>query len=284
MKIGFIGMGFVGGTTAKVLGDVHEIIPYDIDPKKGYQGNFPKLKNAKAIFLSVPTPMMPSGEIDYSPIRNSLEALVDITGRGELNPLVIVRSTAVSGTTDMLEKMYPFDFAFNPEFLKEKNAEEDMRNTDRVVIGANKRECGERVEMIYRPLFPNANYIHLSAKEAEMVKYMANGMLTLQIAAANEFYQICKAVGINYDKVKNTVLLDDRIGKNLNVPGWDGDLGFGKKCFPKDLNALIHLARENNYRPHFLEEAWRLNEKVRKNKDWLDIKGATSSNSDFDKY
>src|SRR3989339_511200 len=175
MKIGFMGMGFVGGTTAKVLESVHEIIPYDIDPKKGYLENLLKLKDAEAIFLSVPTPMMPSGKIDYSPIKNSLETLTEVTQEMNNKPLVIIRSTAVSGTTDSLEQKYPFDFAFNPEFLREK------------------------FEDIYKPIFPNANYIHLTTKEAEMVKYMANVMLTLQIAAANEFYQICKSMNIDYN-------------------------------------------------------------------------------------
>ena len=283
MKIGFMGMGFVGGTTAKVLESVHEIIPYDIDPKKGYLENLLKLKDAEAIFLSVPTPMMPSGKIDYSPIKNSLETLTEVTQEMNNKPLVIIRSTAVSGTTDSLEQKYPFDFAFNPEFLREKFALEDMKNTNRIIIGANKEECGKKVEDIYKPIFPNANYIHLTTKEAEMVKYMANVMLTLQIAAANEFYQICKSMNIDYNTIKNAVLLDERIGRNLNVPGHDGDLGFGVKCFPKDLNALIYLARENNYRPYFLEEAWRLNERLRKNKDWLEIKGAISENCDFKK-
>src|SRR3989339_838537 len=241
MKIGFMGMGFVGGTTAKVLESVHEIIPYDIDPKKGYLENLLKLKDAEAIFLSVPTPMMPSGKIDYSPIKNSLETLTEVTQEMNNKPLVIIRSTAVSGTTDSLEQKYPFDFAFNPEFLREKFALEDMKNTNRIIIGANKEECGKKVEDIY------------------------------------------KSMNIDYNTIKNAVLLDERIGRNLNVPGHDGDLGFGGKCFPKDLNALIYLARENNYRPYFLEEAWRLNERLRKNKDWLEIKGAISENCDFKK-
>jgi len=77
--------------------------------------------------------------------------------------------------------------------------------------------------------------------------------------------------------------MDDRIARNIDVPGPDGKLGFGGKCFPKDLNALIYLAREKMYRPYLLEEIWRLNEKVRKNKDWWDIPGATSENKDFGK-
>ena len=104
-------------------------------------------------------------------------------------------------------------------------------------------------------------------------------MLTGQIALANELYQICQKVGIDYNIIKNTLLLDERIAKNINVPGHDGDLGFGGKCFPKDLNALIYLAREKMYRPYLLEEIWRSNERVRKDKDWLNITGATSGNS-----
>jgi len=67
----------------------------------------------------------------------------------------------------------------------------------------------------------------------------------------------------------------------LDVPGPDGDLGFGGKCFPKDLNALIYLARENLYRPYLFEEVWRLNERVRKNNNWIDIPGAISGNENF---
>src|SRR3989338_9713092 len=104
-----------------------------------------------------------------------------------------------------------------------------------------------------------------------MIKYAANVMLAGQIALANEIYQICNHVGVDYTVVKETILQDSRIGRNLDVPGPDGNLGFGGKCFPKDLNALIYLAREHMYRPHLLEEVWRLNERVRTDLDWLNI-------------
>ncbi|MDP2673071.1 MAG: hypothetical protein Q8O84_04630 [Nanoarchaeota archaeon] len=279
MKIGIIGMGFVGGTTAKVLEKVHEIFPYD-KYKKPYT-NPSILKKSEAVFISVPTPMKPSGEIDYSSIHNSLETLLENTS--EPRPLVVVRSTAVSGTTDKLEKDYPFNFVFNPEFLREKYALEDMKNTDRIIIGANRKEDYKKVEQIYKPLFPKAKYIFVDRKTAEMMKYASNVMLAGQVALANEIYQICKFSGIDYNKIKETLLLDKRIARNIDVPGPDGELGFGGKCFPKDLNALIYLSRDKNYRPYLLEEVWRLNEKVRKNKDWLEIPGATSGNNNFKK-
>ncbi len=277
MNIGIIGMGFVGGTTAKVLERAHKILPYD-KYKEPYTDP-DVLKNAEIVFICVPTPMKPSGEIDYSPIHDSLKTLTNVTSEFAKKPLVIIRSTAVSGTTDNLEKIYPFNFVFNPEFLREKFAMEDMLNTDRVVIGANRDEDYKKVEEVYKPIFPDAKYIKVDRKTAEMIKYAANVTLAGQTAIANEIYQICNAIDVDYNKVKDTILLDKRIGTNIDVPGPDGDFGFGGKCFPKDLNALIYLARENMYRPYLLEEIWRLNERVRKNKDWLNITGATSQKS-----
>jgi len=280
MKLGFIGMGFVGGTTAKVLSEAHEVLAYDKykDPYKDPS----VLKDAEVVFICVPTPMKPSGEIDYSAIYDSLDILNENTaGSGKI---VVIRSTAVSGTTDMLEELYPqFNFVFNPEFLRQKFALEDMWTTNRIVIGANRQGDFEKVKEIYKPLFPAVNYIHVDRKTAEMIKYASNVMLTGQVMLANEIYNICLALGVNYDSVKDVLLKDERMAKNIDVPGPDGDFGVGGLCFPKDLNALIYLARENMYRPYLLEEVWRLNEKVRKNKDWLEIPGATSGNQDFEK-
>ncbi|VVB78967.1 UDP-glucose 6-dehydrogenase AglM [uncultured archaeon] len=281
MNIGMIGVGFVGGATAEVLKPFHNLYLYD-----KYKSPYNKEENleniakySESVFICVPTPMQKSGAIDYTNIHNSVNELNNKVNNLKRNPkdlLIIIRSTAVSGTTDELAEKYAFRFAFNPEFLREKNALEDMKNTDRIVIGANTNEDREKAASIYRPVFPNAKYVLTDRKEAEMIKYMANIMLAGQIALANEFYQICNVLGIDYNEVKDAVLLDKRIGRNLDVPGPDGDLGFGGKCFPKDLNAAIHLARQNMYRPYLLEEIWRLNEKVRKNQDWLSIEGATS--------
>lgn len=281
-------MGFVGGTTAKVFEQKHEIFPYDRykEPYTKNENMEALVKNADAAFICVPTPMQPSGKIDYSPMEHSLtlmEKTASNIGRNPKDILVTIRSTAVSGTTDGFAAKYTFKFAFNPEFLREKHALEDMQNTNRVVLGVYDEESKEKLLQIYKPLFPNADYSFVTAKEAEMVKYMANGMLASQIALANEFYRICKAMGIEYENIKNIVLQDERIGRNLTVPGHDGDFGFGGKCFPKDLNALIYAARAAEYRPYLLEEVWRLNLAVRKNKDWEHIAGAVSSNNEFKK-
>ncbi|MEA3248229.1 MAG: hypothetical protein U9Q73_00830 [Nanoarchaeota archaeon] len=280
MKIGIIGVGFVGGATAAVFREKHELILYD-KYKENLNKSSEKLSEAEVVFVCVPTPMMPSGRIDYSTIHDSLELLERVTKDKDFKPLVAIRSTTVSGTTKLLEEKYPFNFAFNPEFLREKTAVEDMKNTDRVVLGVSSEEDYNKLLEVYRPIFPNAKYIKVDTKTAEMIKYASNVMLIGQVTLANEIYQICEVLDINYNKVKETILLDNRIARNIDVPGPDGHLGFGGKCFPKDLNALIYLAREKKYRPHLLEEILRLNEKVREDKNWLNIPGATFENNNF---
>ena len=220
--------------------------------------------------------MKKSGEIDYSAIHDSIKTIEKVSKNN--NPLIVLRSTAIPGTTEMLENKYKFNFAYNPEFLREKKALSDLMETNRIVIGANRFGDYEKVERVYLPIFSKNRvaYIHVNTRTAEMIKYAANAMLTCQIAIANELYQICEALKIDYDNVRKAISLDPRIAKNIKVPGPDGDLGFGGKCFPKDLNAIIHFAREKGYRPHLFEEVWRLNEKIRGNKDWLNIPGATS--------
>ena len=140
-----MGTGVVGGATKKVFEKVHQIFPYD-KYKEPY--NTPKaltdlVINSEAIFLCVPTPMKASGEIDYSSTHNSLKLLKEKTEeikRDYKDFLIVIRSTAVSGSTDRFAEEYPFRFTFNPEFLREKYALEDMKNTSRVIIGANNLE------------------------------------------------------------------------------------------------------------------------------------------------
>lgn len=288
MNIGMIGMGFVGGTTAKVLSVAHSIFPYDRykSPHNGPENMDRLAQNSEIVFVCVPTPMKKSGEIDYSPMHHSLQFLQKTTEKLNRNPkdiLVTIRSTAVSGTTDSFAEKYPFKFAFNPEFLREKHALEDMKNTNRIVIGVEDKESEKKLIAVYQPIFPNAKIYAVNRKTAEMSKYANNMILAGQIMLYNQLHTICKAIDVDYDGVKKILEHDDRLGRNMQVPGHDGEYGFGGKCLPKDLNALIYLAREHNVRPHLLEEIWRLNLEVRKNHDWLDIAGAVSENEEFNK-
>lgn len=292
MSVGVYGVGFVGGATADVLEQVHKVYRYDAfyNPKRhrqpwNTQEHLDNLAaNSDVVFFCLPTPMEKSGEIDYRPMHSAFSEFVNALNRvGRKNDKVVgvIRSTAVSGTTDFFAKQYGLRLAFNPEFLRERTALEDMKSTSRVVIGSEDKRDGELVELVYRAVFPGAVYHHVDTREAEMVKYMANVMLAGQIALANEFWDICNVFGIDYGSVKRIVLEDERIGRNLDVPGPDGDRGFGGKCFPKDLNALCAFARKQGFNPELLEAVWRKNLAVRKKHDWLEIPGATSENKNF---
>jgi len=276
MKIGIAGYGFVGKATAHVLKEHHEIVIYDKFIKK--YDDVSKLKTCDAVFICVPTPMKENGEVETQIIRNFLMDFGCYCAPEEKAPVMIIRSTAVPGTTRKFNDEFRYDFAFCPEFLREKYALEDAKNANRIVVGYKNENIVNIIEQIFHSAQPYASLKFCSYETAEFAKYSANVTLASQIAIANELYLICDKVGAKYDDVREIIQLDDRIGRNMDVPGPDGDFGFGGKCFPKDLNAFLYYAREQGYRPYLLEEVWRLNERVRKNRDWEKIKGATNKN------
>ena len=107
-----------------------------------------------------------------------------------------------------------------------------------------------------------------------MVKYLTNSFLATKVSFANEIYQICDKLKIDYDKVVEYAVLDDRLGKShWAVPGPDGDFGFGGHCLPKDLSALIHIAMQLNTETNVLNAVEETNDVVRQNRDWEDMKG-----------
>ena len=293
MKIGVVGMGVVGGTTASILSKVHKIYPYDkyVESYKSLKNLDELAQDSEAVFICVPTPVQKDRSIDYSPIHNSIGILLGATykvGRKPEDLLIIIRSTAVSGTTNDLAETYPFRFAFNPEFLREKSARIDMENTNKVIIGVNSEEDAEKIREIYEPLFPHAKYVVRDRKTAEFDKYASNVMLASQALFANILYDGCEANKICYQHVKDDILLDERIGRNIEVPGPDGFRGVGGKCFPKDFNAFIHHLKKEGARPSaikVLEALWEYNEELRgkEGRDWERIPGATSENKDFSK-
>jgi UDPglucose 6-dehydrogenase len=279
MKIGIVGVGFVGGTQYHFLKDLYEVVAYD-KYKPEFKDNFPSLKDSSVIFVAVPTPMNEKGEIDKSMLQEAVKEISTLTF--SQRPLIVIRSTTTPGTTEEFIKDYPnLDFAFNPEYLREKHALEDFKNTTRVVIGTNNSKSFAKIKEIYEKVTPHARFVQTDFKTAEIAKYFGNVMLACQITIANEFYKICEASEIKYSNVKELLLLDERIGKNIDVPGHDGDFGFGGKCFPKDLNALISFSESRGYTPKLLKEVWSSNLRFRKQNDWKNIPGATSENKKF---
>jgi len=269
MNIGLIGLGIVGGATAKGFEKAHKLFLYD---KFKDCGSSPKeiAQNAEVIFLCVPTPMLKSGKINLSAVYDSVQALDEYLPPEGDNTIIVIRSTAVSGSTDKLAQTFPRrKFAVNPEFLTAANADEDFLKNERAIIGAEDDSVFEKVKQIYVEAGFKCPIVRTTFKEAEFLKYFSNAFLATKVSFANEMYEIARALGVDYNKVKDLLLMDSRIGKShFQVPGPDGDFGWGQKCFPKDVSALIYLAREHYVRPYLLEEAWRTNLKYRKNRDW----------------
>ena len=283
MKVGIVGQGFVGSAIYHGLRSFYKIKTYDLDPKKRNCNSLKELvDNSDVIFQCLPTPMKKSGECDIRIVQSSLKNINQIAQDSPSvtkgKKIVVIKSTVPPGTTDMLnDKFECVDVIFSPEFLTEANSYEDFKNQTRIILGGC-QPATARVKTMFRKGFPQIPIIKTGANIAEMVKYFTNCFLASKVMFANEMYQLCQECGIDYDKVIEYALHDSRIGKShLSVPGPDGDLGFGGHCFPKDLNAIIHMSHDLDVDTKILCAVSEKNSDVRQNRDWELMKGRAVS-------
>ena len=282
MNIGIIGQGFVGSAIREGLKNFYDVLVYDLKkelcPKEMLATPTGIITNCDIIFQCLPTPMKKSGECDLSIVRNSLETLNTISCVHNKNPIIVVKSTVPPGTCENLNQEFKsLNIIFSPEFLTEANSVEDFKNQTRIILGGP-RPFTTQVKTMFRKAFPLIPIIKTGYQTAEMVKYFINNFLSVKVSFANEMYQICNELGIDYDKVTEYALFDQRIGRShLAVPGPDGDFGYGGHCFPKDLDAMIYLMMQNSIVPTILEATREKNDLVRKNRDWETMKGRAVS-------
>jgi nucleotide sugar dehydrogenase len=243
-------------------------------------------------FVCLPTPMNADGSADLSIVDGVLSELASIPGER----VAVVKSTVPPGSTEEWNKKFVesgLSVVFNPEFLTEANAVNDMRSQDRIILGGSDRKSLMRVKKVYDSAFPGVPLKLTSSTVAEMVKYVANVHLTVKVALANEFYQICENLtlqghDISYDEVIEYATLDKRLGtSHWQVPGpMPADdtrkpaFGFGGSCFVKDINALIAVARSLGIDPKVMSGAWEKNLEVRPQRDWEKLKGRAVSNKE----
>ena len=274
MNIGLIGNGFVGSAVYENLKNDYDFVIYDRKPDKSNCDSIEQVvSRAKVIFVALPTPMFPSGQCDLSII---IEAMQEIYEHYD-NNIVILKSTVPPGTCEKIRTSYPkMRIVFSPEFLTEANHIEDFKNCNRMIFGGQPGDTAECVRLL-QAVFPDKYYFTTEWKTAEMVKYFINTFLATKVSFANEIKQICDAVTVDYDNVVKLALYDKRIGgSHLKVPGPDSYHGFGGKCFPKDLNALMYISILNQIEPTMLRASWRKNLEVREEHDWLNIEGAVT--------
>jgi len=278
--IGIIGYGYVGRSVEYGFLDYdrqrgfepkHRALIYD--KYKDLQPLDAVLRGSDIIFACLPTPYDEEKlQIDLSIYDAVMDEICpQISGQGKV---MVIKSTVAPGTTRRYAEKYPgVPFAMNPEFLTEANYLQDFVNTDRIVIGADNDWTAQKVIDLYRTCFPAATILRMSCTAAEIVKYQSNVLLAAKVALANVFYDLCRAQGVNYEDVKKAVALDRRIGpSHLDVTT---ERGFGGKCFPKDLGAIIGCCRELGVDCRALEEIHAYNLRIRKVRDWHEIAGAT---------
>jgi UDPglucose 6-dehydrogenase len=234
VKIGLCGLGWVGGTMRAYFAQTeHQMFLYD--KFKGI-GSVAELNQADVIFVAVPTPFAEGG-YDDSAVRSALGFIAD-------GKVVVLKSTVMPGSTERFQKQYPQKtILFNPEFLTEKNANEDFCHPERQLIGyADWR--GKEVAQLILSVLPYAPYSRIMlATEAEMVKYFSNVFLAARVTFANQMFDICQAAGVNYTRVKDAAAQDSRIGAS-HFDVFDNDYrGYGGHCLPKDTRALIEFAK-----------------------------------------
>ncbi len=278
MRIGVIGLGYVGLVTAAVLADQgHIVIGVDIDESRVnglncgrlpffepglrelidknrgkifFSRSYSDLSDVDVAFLTVSTPTV-DGKIYLGNVFSAAESLSHILRR---DSIVVVKSTVIPGTSRRVKEIVKREVVVNPEFLREGNAIFDTLHPDRVVIGSDSKEAGDLIEGIWS--FTGSPILRVSMEEAELVKYAANSFLALKVSFINEVADLCERLpNCDIINVARAIGMDKRIGPYFLSAG----LGWGGSCLPKDTAAFVSFARDLGYELKTIKAAIEVN-------------------------
>ena len=274
MKIGIVGQGFVGTAVREGMSSYYDVETFDIVKESTCDSLHELVNNSDIVFVCVPTPMNPDGSCNLDIVNGVVKDINETVNADQDGKIVVIKSTVPPGTTERLnEECKYIQVVFNPEFLTEANSIDDFKNQDRIIVGGP-RPATTMLRQVYSLAFPNTPIVKTSSTIAEMVKYMTNTFLATKVSFANEMKIICDKMNIDYDKVVEYATYDDRLGKShWAVPGPDGKLGFGGSCFPKDINALVHICAQMGIPANVITSAIDTNLMVRPEQDWKELKG-----------
>ena len=267
MKIGIVGYGFVG--KAVDYGFKRNIEKIIIDPKLDTSISNLKSHNPEFIFICVPTPMNSDGDQDSSIIEKVLAEI----NKDYSESVVIVKSTVLPSIIEKLSKSHKH-FVYNPEFLREKTANEDFVNASSLILGGEPDDLKRVAELYNNHSDCKIVEVHKTdVISASLVKYSINTFLASKVIFFNQLYDIYKALtpDIKWDEFITMINSDKRIGEShMDVPGHDGRLGFGGACFPKDTAALLSLSKDIDKEFSLLKEVIRINNNIRMQYNELD--------------
>lgn len=223
------------------------------------------LKDSEIVFISVGTPPDEDGSAD---LKYVLQVAKDCGKYMNDYTLVVTKSTVPVGTSIKVKNAIqgelqkrnvkiPFDVASNPEFLKEGAAIDDFLKPDRIIVGTESTRAEALLRNLYKSFTLNGHPIFfMDILSAEMTKYAANAMLATKISFMNDMANLCEIVGADVNQVRKGIGSDGRIGNKFIYPG----IGYGGSCFPKDVQALIRTAQENNYNLQVLKAVEAVNQ------------------------
>lgn len=290
MEVSVIGTGYVGLVSGTCFAEIgHSVTCIDIDPRKvemlkdgkspiyepglndllernirsgrlNFSLDYTSCQKADVVFLAVGTPSGDDGSANLSYLE---QAAVSVAENLKERSVIVIKSTVPVGTGNRIKKIMAektskeFFLVNNPEFLKEGSAIEDFMRPDRVIIGSDNEFAASQMDNLYAPLLRQGNPLyHMSNLSAEMTKYAANCFLATKISFINEVANLCDEMGADIEEVRKGISSDVRIGKHFLYPG----PGYGGSCFPKDVKALIHTAKENNSELRIVQAAEDVNE------------------------
>lgn len=243
-KVGIIGCGVIGGALKKWLEDNTDHQIFVSDPFKGYNDD---LSECDVFFIQIHIPTEADGTQNLDTFREIISKLPD-------KP-IFIRTTILPGTSDKLSKELNHHVYFMPEFLTERTSVDDFK-VQPIVFTAEPE--------LLQDIFRGKKYIQMSSLEAEITKYAHNVFGALKVTYFNALYDYCQKLGADFSKVHEGCLLSGYINEmHSNVPGPDGKLGYGGKCFPKDVDAFT--AATKPYPLHqLLKPLKELNDQFRK--------------------
>lgn len=265
MIIGIIGLGFVGDAIENSLGT--KGIPLNLYDKykNGGIGTLEGVLDSDLIFLCLPT-LYDEERSSYN--KDALHEVCGLLNQHKYLGPVIIKSTVEPSTTKEFAKLYNLAFIHNPEFLTARTAREDFENQSHIVLGRSDNCTDDQLELVhsfYRELWPHATISLTTCTASESMKIFCNSFYAMKISIFNEFYLLCQQLGENYDEVTNIMLKNNWINPmHTNVPGPDGQMGYGGACFPKDTKALLAKMKELKVPHQMIEASVQENKTVRR--------------------
>lgn len=203
----------------------------------------PAIADSDVVFIAVGTPSGEDGALDLKFVFKAVETVAEHVSR---DAVIVLKSTVPVGTSDKAREIltkcrHRVSVVSNPEFLKEGTAVNDFLRPERVIIGAEDEASRRLMQELYAPYTRSGSpVLFMSNRSAELAKYAANAFLAMKISYINEMATLCERVGADVAEVRQGLITDSRIGSKFLYPG----CGYGGSCFPKDVQALIHLGRQ----------------------------------------